>query len=227
MERDAPATPSRPAAAASDGDSLDEREEPAVTPPRFEALGVTRAANPNFQTVKVKVAVGAHIDLMVVRGVRMRDVASGMASEPGILTLNAEHIRFNGAPNASGDGYYMITYLDHIPTEPKPRRVGGTLGGLWQPYSIELPRQERAAASGGSGGSEVTSCELIFGTNQTACDAFLAKLLEQLAIAAAEQQPQQQLNAVAEDEGNDESAPVDLQLRTPSGRLGSTAPAAA
>ena len=207
------AAPGTPAQQASD--------EAAVTPPRFEAMGVTKAANPNFQTVKVKVAVGAHIDLMVVRGVRMRDVASDTTSEPGILTLNAEHIRFKSDPSASGDGYSMITYLDNIPSEPTPRRVGGTLGGLWEPYSIELPRRElhRSRAAGGSSGSssseEPTFCHLIFGTNQTACDAFLAKLLEQQAIAS-EKQP---LNAVAEEGGVERM--LQLEPRTPSRGLSS------
>ena len=51
----------------------------------------------------------------------MKDVASGKESEPGILTLNDEHVRFKAAPNESGDGYSMITYLDQISRLPGPR----------------------------------------------------------------------------------------------------------
>ena len=106
-----------------------------------------------------------------MRGVQIKDVASSFTSEPGVLTINVDHIRFKSAPSADGDGYRMETPLDQIPREPEARRMGGTLGGLWTPYFIELPRRR-------SPGEEATLCQLIFGTNQTACAAVFAKLQE-------------------------------------------------
>ena len=76
-----------------------------------------------------------------MRGVQIKDVASSFTSEPGVLTINVDHIRFKSAPSADGDGYRMETPLDQIPREPEARRMGGTLGGLWTPYFIELPRR--------------------------------------------------------------------------------------
>ena len=189
----------------SDDESDD--DAPPSTPPRFEPTGHS-SPRPEFQTVRVKKAVGAKVDLMVralcrlpcalrlpqrpncvracvqvVRGVQMKDVASGKESEPGILTLNDEHVRFKAAPNESGDGYSMITYLDQISRLPGPRCTGGTLGGLLKPYVIEMARQR-------TGEEEPTFCQLIFNTNQTACNAFLVKLEQLLESIPVVTQPQ-------------------------------------
>ncbi len=107
--------------------------------------------------------------LQVVRGVRIKDVASGTESEPGVLTVNNEHIRFKAAPNDDGDGYMMITYLDEISMDSGLCCTGGTLGGFVKPYAIEVPRQR-------SGEKERTLCQLIFGTEKTARDTFFEKL---------------------------------------------------
>lgn len=115
--------------------------------------------------------------LQVVRGVRIKDVASGTESEPGVLTLNDEHIRFKAAPSDDGDGYTMITYLDEIPLDPGPCCTGGTLGGFVKPYVIEVPRQR-------TGEKERTLCELMFGTEKTACNTFFETLQEVLQSAA-------------------------------------------
>ena len=148
-------------------------------PPRFETLGgaATGTIRPEFLAVRVKAPIGAKVDLLVVRGVRIKDVASGMESEPGILTLNHEHIRFKEAPNDASDGYSMITYLDEIPLDPGPRCTGGTLGGFVKPYVIEVPRQRTEE-------DELTRCHLIFGTEKVACNTFFEKLQGVLPIAA-------------------------------------------
>eukprot|EP01043_Picozoa_sp_COSAG02_P031904 COSAG02_NODE_2106_length_9814_cov_3.447864_2_plen_478_part_00 len=115
--------------------------------------------------------------LQVVRGVRIKDVASGTESEAGVLTVNDEHVRFKAAHSDDGDGYNMITYLDEIPMDPGLRCTGGTLGGFVKPYVIEVPRQR-------SGEKDRTLCQLIFGTEKMARDTFFEKLEGLLQSAA-------------------------------------------
>ena len=171
--------PSSVAGMQENGEALEQSGRYA-TPPRFQAAGglATASIRPEFLAVKVKAPVGAKIDLLVVRGVRIKDVASGTESEPGILTLNNEHIRFKAAPNDAGDGYSMITYLDEIPLNPGPRCTGGTLGGFVKPYVIEVPRQRTGEDE------ERTRCHLIFGTEKVACNTFFEKLEGVLQAAA-------------------------------------------
>eukprot|EP01047_Picozoa_sp_COSAG01_P035309 COSAG01_NODE_2701_length_7231_cov_94.005188_5_plen_492_part_00 len=145
--------------------------EPLSTPERGAAAG---AASPTREVVNTSAR-----DHLVVRRIQLKDVAKGALTSPGILSINAHHLRFKGGPTADGDGHRTVAPLHRIHSAMKK---GGGLGmGILFPYYIEL-----VVWTGVEGQAAQSVCHLMFGDNEGTLDRTM-EVLQKLMQAAKTQ----------------------------------------